>query len=150
VDGGNVIELLHAAVITGDPGRIREAALIAEEFPGSGRVALGLRVWGRSAVAALDNRKRDAITGFLDAYQRFSEVGVEWPRAEMATDAALLLPNEPQIRPLLEGAQRTFERLRATVSLRQLETALSASGELRRGPAAPSAEAALAAERESY
>ena len=125
-DGGNVIEQLHAAIQTGDRGRIGEAAAIAEQFPGSGGVALGLRVWARSAVAALDNRTRDAIAGFLEADQRFGDVGVEWVRAEMAIDAVLLLPNEPQIQPLAESAERTFEGLRASVLLAQLKAAQAA------------------------
>jgi class 3 adenylate cyclase/tetratricopeptide (TPR) repeat protein len=149
LDGGNVFELLHAAVVTGDPVRIREAAANIEQFPGSGRVALGMRVSARSAVAALDNRTRDAVAGFLDAHQRFTDVGVEWLRAEMAIDASLLLPNEPQIRPLAESAERTFERLRARVSLGQLKAALSASGEVRREPAAPAAAAGAAVGRET-
>jgi hypothetical protein len=173
LEGGSVVELLHASVVVGDSDRIREAVARVEQFPGTGRVPMAIRAWARAALATLDNRSRDAIAGFLDADRRFADVGGEWLRAEMAIDAVLLLPNEQQIQPLADSAEQTFQRLlllpneqqiqpladsaeqtfqrlRAEPFLAQLKAARARAPEAKREPAGPSPEVALAAERESY
>jgi tetratricopeptide (TPR) repeat protein len=149
-EGGAVIELLHAAVISGDPANMREAASKGEQFPGSGRLSLAFRTWARSVSAALERRTHDAVAGFVEADQGFADIGIEWLQAEMAIDAVLLLPNEPHVQPLAERSRQILERLRATVHLAQLETALSAAGEVTREREVPAQKAAVAAERESH
>jgi hypothetical protein len=99
----------------------------------------------------LDGRLGDATAGFLDAWQGFADIGVEWLQTEMAIDAVLLLPNEPQIQPLAEKARQILKPVRATVLLDQLEAALSAAGKPQLSAERPelSPPAAVAVERET-
>jgi tetratricopeptide (TPR) repeat protein len=146
-DGGPIQELMYLAGILRDPERIRTAAAIIGKFPGSGRYPLALRAWAGAAVAAIEDRRPDAVAGFLDTDRRLAEIGAEWTRAVVAIDAVLLLPDEPQLHAIAEVARRTLERLRARTHLAELEAALAAAETTKRAPSEPAATAGAAVGR---
>ncbi|MGH2416853.1 MAG: adenylate/guanylate cyclase domain-containing protein [Candidatus Limnocylindria bacterium] len=118
---------LRAAAWLGDSGAMTDALRRVEGEPG--RVPAALRREGQAALAALDGRRSEALTSFLDAIRRWRELGLEVEAAWCALNLVTLLgPSEPLARAAADDAAATFERLGAEPLQRLLADAMSGTG----------------------
>jgi hypothetical protein len=105
----------RAAAWLGDVGAVREARQLMDPFPGSLPAVWRLEVDG--AIAALEGRRGDAISIFLDAFRKMRDLGLEYERAVAAVFIAKLLgADTPELREAIEESEATLRRLGATPS----------------------------------
>jgi class 3 adenylate cyclase/tetratricopeptide (TPR) repeat protein len=125
----------RAAAWLGDVGAVREARQLMDPFPGSLPAVWRLEIDG--AIAALEGRRGDAISLFLDAFRKMRDLGLEYERAVAAVFIAKLLgAATPELREAIDEAEATLRRLGAAPMLERLAEARAAGakGEAGAGP----------------
>jgi hypothetical protein len=106
-----------------------------DPFPGSLPAVWRLEIDG--AIAALEGRRGDAISLFLDAFRKMRDLGLEYERAVAAVFIAKLLgAATPELREAIDEAEATLRRLGAAPMLERLAEARAAEakGEAGAGP----------------
>jgi tetratricopeptide (TPR) repeat protein len=114
----------HAAAALRDPERIREVARLIRALPGAGRLTEAGRSAADAAVAAVDGRVGDALTGFRAAFTEQTALEQHYDAARVVVAAATLLADQPEIRALASEVRPLLEELRARPALDRLEAAL--------------------------
>ena len=98
-----------------------------DPFPGSLPAVWRLEIDG--AIAALEGRRGDAISLFLDAFRKMRDLGLEYERAVAAVFIAKLLgADTPELREAIDEAEATLRRLGAAPMLERLTEARAAGG----------------------
>jgi tetratricopeptide (TPR) repeat protein len=128
-------EAFRAAVLHGDPDRIREAAGFVRALPASGAMSIALLRHAEAAVMGLDGRQPEAAAQHAAAHAAVAGMGQHFDAAIMATEANVLLPGRPELRPMAEQARETLTRTGARVWLARLDGVLAAA------PPAPAGDA---------
>jgi class 3 adenylate cyclase/tetratricopeptide (TPR) repeat protein len=132
----------RAALWARDAGRAR-AALDAFDASGvHGRGTEVAQVTIRAGIAALEDRRAEALGGYREALRGWQDLGVPWFLALTAIDALTLLgPDEPELQAAGEEARAILSSLGAASILARLEGAMeqSAASEAAAPTAAPSA-----------
>jgi class 3 adenylate cyclase len=82
-----------------------------------------------AGIAALDGRRSDALTGFLEAFRAYQELGLQFDIAAAAVDLAVLLPgiaaDSVAAAEHISAGRDTLSRLGAAPYLARLERAVS-------------------------
>ena len=133
----------RAAIWAGDVERMRAAAALIEKGPATGAVSVAFREAAAGVIAFLDGRTteaRDSIRHAVDTLDRLRQV---FDAAEVALDAVIFMPSDPEIRRLAEAHRPIFERVGARPLIAKLDEVLAAAS-LR-----PSAAAAIPVETPS-
>ena len=115
---------LRAAIWSGDLERISTAGALVEQGRSSGPIGLAFRTAGRAAVALAEGRADAGRDAIREAIQGLDELGQFFDAAEMALDALILMPSDPEIRRLAEERRRVFERVGALQLLAKLDATL--------------------------
>jgi len=116
----------RAAGWLGDLAALREARQLIDPMPG--RVPAASKREIDAAIAALEGRRGDAISLFLEALHRFRELGLEYERAVATLNAVKMLgPDVTELHDAVDEADATFRRLGATPLLERLAEARSAA-----------------------
>jgi class 3 adenylate cyclase/tetratricopeptide (TPR) repeat protein len=119
----------RAAAWLGDLSSLREARQLAETLPG--RVPAAWRREMDATIAALEGRRGEAISTFLEALHALRELGLEYERAIVAVCAVRLLgPSVAELTGAVEEAGATFRRLGAMPMLERLAEAQAAVPDL--------------------
>jgi class 3 adenylate cyclase/tetratricopeptide (TPR) repeat protein len=116
---------LRAAVWARDPDRMRAAAATVADSPSTGAVSQAFRAAAAGAVAFADGRTSDALDALRDSVARLTKLGLRMEAAEMAVDAAILLPADPEVRRMAAEHRPLLEELRARPILERLDAALA-------------------------
>ena len=114
----------RAAIWSRSLDRARRANGLIAELPLTGAYTEGMRAHSAAAVAALEGRTTDAIAGFRDVDARMRKLGQLFEAARYAVDAIVLLPNQPDIRALVEQSRPLMVELRARPYLERLDAAI--------------------------
>jgi hypothetical protein len=125
----------RAAVLSGDPDRIREAVGHVRALPGTGSWSIAFLRHAEAAVTGLDGRTAEAASEHVAGHAAMVGLGQHFDAAIVATIANILLPGRPELRPMVEQTRETLTRIGAPVWLARLEAALASS------PATPTADA---------
>ena len=116
----------RAAGWLGDLVALREVRQLIDPMPGRVRAA-----WRRemdAAIAALEGRRGEATSLFLDALHGLGELGLEYERAAVTLNAVKMLgPNVAELRDAVDEADATLRRLGATPMLERLAEARAAA-----------------------
>ena len=120
-----VIAAFRAAILGGDADRIRSAAGLIVALPSAGAMSLAFRRHAEAAIRSLDGRIPEAVAGHVAAHAAFVAMGQQYEAALTATQANLLLPGRPELRPMAEEARSTFARVGGAIWLPHLEAALA-------------------------
>ncbi len=116
----------RAAGWLGDLVALREVRQLIDPMPG--RVPAASRREMDAAIAALEGRRGDAISLFLDALHGLRELGLEYERAVATLNAVKMLgPNVAELRDAVDEAEAMFRRLGATPMLERLAEARAAA-----------------------
>jgi Predicted ATPase len=116
----------RAAGWLGDLAALREARQLIDPMPG--RVPAASKREMDATIAALEGRRGEAISLFLDALHGLRELGLEYERAVVTVSAVKLLgPNVAEFRDAVDEADATFRRLGATPMLERLAEAQAAA-----------------------
>jgi hypothetical protein len=130
---------LRAAIWSRDLERTRRLAALRAEIP-AGAFGKAEIAHGNAAVAALEGRTADALAGFRTVRTTLDRLQQHFDAAQRAVDAAVLLPDEPEVRAWADEVRPLLEDLRARPYLAKLDEALASS-------AARSASAAIPPEQ---
>ena len=123
----------RAAIWSRNLDRARHVGKRFAELPGAGLLSQAWRVHSTAAIAAMEGRIGEAVAGFLDVDSRMRQLEQLFDAAQFAVDAAILLPDNPEIRALVERARPLLVELRAKPWLDALDAALAGA------PATPGA-----------
>jgi hypothetical protein len=127
---------IRAAAWLGDSDAVSDALRTVEGEPG--RVPAAVRREGKAALAAVDGRRSEALTGFLDAIRRWRDVGLDVEAASCALNLVTLLgPSEPLARAAADDAAALFERLGAEPFQERLADAMRGQAAVAGPSAAP-------------
>jgi class 3 adenylate cyclase/tetratricopeptide (TPR) repeat protein len=131
---------LRAAAWLGDRQALTEALDVVRKQPG--RVSSVMRREAEAALAALDQRRPDALAGFADATRGWRELGFDFEAAVCGLNFITMIgPSEPAARAAAEEAGGVFDRLGTAPFQRLLADARNASGsELPSGRTTPLAQ----------
>ncbi|HET9852044.1 MAG TPA: hypothetical protein VFP56_06010, partial [Candidatus Limnocylindrales bacterium] len=84
-----------------------------------------------AGIAALENRRPEALAGFLDAFRAYRQLGLRFDEAAAAVDLAVLLPDHAKdssaAAEAIAAARETLEQLGARPYLERLHGATSAA-----------------------
>ncbi|MEA2545477.1 MAG: hypothetical protein QOI09_750 [Chloroflexota bacterium] len=116
---------IRAAIWSRNIAHVREAARLLAELPAAGAWTLVMRALGAAAIAAMEGRTTEAIAGFKDVDSRMRELDQHFEAAQVAIDAAILLPEGPEVRALVDAARPLLVELRAKPYLDRLDAALA-------------------------
>ncbi|MGQ0608907.1 MAG: AAA family ATPase [Chloroflexota bacterium] len=120
---------MRSAIWALDLEHARPVAARIAEVPLTGAYGQALRLHASAAVAALEGRAAEALAGFRDARARLARLEQHFDLACWVIDAAVLLPDEPEVRAWAAEARLLLEELRAQPYLDRLDAALgSAAG----------------------
>ncbi len=133
---------MRAAIWSRNLDRVRQVAALQINLPGTGAFAEAERTYARAAVAALEGRSADAVAGLRDANAALRRLGQRFEAARHVVDAAVLLPDEPEVLGWVDEARALFTELRAQPYLDRLDQALASSSST--SPAPATSEAARA------
>ncbi|MBA2439299.1 MAG: AAA family ATPase, partial [Thermoleophilaceae bacterium] len=112
-DSGALPRAARAAAWLGDLVALRETRQLIDPFPG--RLPAAWRREVDAAIAALEGRREEATSLFLEALDRLRDLGVMYERAVVAVTAVKLLgPDIPELHAAVEEADATFRRLGAS------------------------------------
>jgi class 3 adenylate cyclase/tetratricopeptide (TPR) repeat protein len=128
----------RAATWMRDLDRAREVLKQTMELPFSGAYTNVQRMQAAAAVAALEGRVDEAVTGYREARSWLLAHGQRWADADLVVGAAILLPSHPEVRAWALEARPLLVELRAKPYLERLDAALA------EGAAAPGASRATA------
>ena len=117
---------LRAAIWARDLDRVRHATELRAEVP-AGAFGWAEIVRARAAVAALEGRTAEAVNGFLDARARVERLEQHFEAATYAIDAAILLPDQPEVRAWAADVRPLLEELRVRPYLERLDAALASA-----------------------
>jgi len=104
--------------------RARHANNLIADLPATGSLTQAMRAHSAAAIAALEGRATEAVAGFRDVDARMRKMEQFFDAARYAVDAAVLLPDHPDIRALVDEARPLLVELRAQPYLDRLEAAL--------------------------
>jgi tetratricopeptide (TPR) repeat protein len=93
-----------------------------------------------AAVAALEGRRGDALSGFRESRTVLRRLEQWFAAARHSLEAIIMLPDDPEVRSWAEDARALFTELRAQPYLQRLDEALAAAPET--APAVAPSEAA--------
>jgi len=103
---------LRAAIWAGDHDRIRTSAAVVSGAPYSGPLSRCFRRAAEGAVAFVDGRPAEAVIAIREAISGLDALGQPFDAAEIAVDAVILMPGDPEVRRIAEvGARPDIERL---------------------------------------
>jgi hypothetical protein len=132
---------LQAAIWSRDLERTRQIAALRAAVP-SGTYGKAEITHANAAVAALEGRTSEAVAGFREVRAVLGRLEQRFDAAQRAVDAAVLLPDEPEIRAWADEVRPLLENLRARPYLAKLDEALASAS----SPAARTSRAATRAE----
>ena len=118
-------QALASAMRLGDPDLIAEVARHTAELPSSGAMTGVQKRTAAAAVAAAEGNIAEAVSAFVAVHADLLRLGQRYAAAITAIDAAMLLPDDPQLRALAEAGRPLLEELRAAADLEDLDQALS-------------------------
>ncbi|MBA4169986.1 MAG: AAA family ATPase [Chloroflexi bacterium] len=118
---------LRAAVVQGDPERIRDSARRLSDLLATGAWSLADQRHANAAVMGLDGRRAEAATEHRAAINVFEGLGQRFVAAVTTTEALILLSDRPELRAMADTARETLTRLGARVWLERLDAALAAA-----------------------
>jgi hypothetical protein len=131
-DSGELPRAARAAAWLGDVGAVRDTRQLMDGVPGSLPAAWRLEMDG--AIAALEGRRGDAMSLFLDAFRRMRDLGLEYERAVAAVFIVKLLgADTPELREAIEEAEATLRRLGAAPMLERVAEARAAGAKAQAG-----------------
>jgi len=111
-DGTALQTAARAAAWMGDAQGVGEALAVLAGQPG--RAPAAVRREAEAALAALEDRRGEALATFADALHRWRELGLEFEAAMSTLNCITMLgPSEPDVRAAAEDAGAVFERLGA-------------------------------------
>ncbi len=116
---------LRAAIWAGDHDRIRTAGAAVQEGPSTGAVGQAFRGAATAAIAFVDGHTADAVDILRNSIASLDRLGQTYDAAEMAADAAILMPADPEIRRLAETYRPLLEEVGARPVLARLDAALA-------------------------
>ena len=131
---------LRAAIWAGDHKRIRTSAAVVIGAPYSGPLSRCFRRAAEGAVAFVDGRPAEAVSAIREATSGLDALGQPFDAAEMAVDAVILMPGDPEIRRIAEEHRSVLESVGARPDIERLDAALASK------PLASPAAAAVAVE----
>ncbi|MBA3740696.1 MAG: hypothetical protein H0W98_06085 [Chloroflexi bacterium] len=117
---------LHPAIWSRDLDRTRAVAKVAHDLRTTGPLTRTIVDHADAAVAALEGRTAEAVTGFRAARTTLLRFEQAFTAARYAVDAAVLLPDHPEVRAWADDARLVLEGLRARPYLEKLDEALAA------------------------
>ena len=124
-DGDALQTAGRVAAWTGDADALREVSDLLEQQ--KGRIAAAAIRESRAARAAMEGRRGEAVSGFLDAHRRYRELGVEVDAGLCALNMVTMVgASEPEVRAIADETAAFFERLGATPFQERLAEALRA------------------------
>jgi hypothetical protein len=140
---------IRAAVALGDAAAVTDALESMAGVPG--RVPEVIRREGAAGLAALEGRRSEALAGFLDAWRRWSELGLGFEAALCAVAMVTVLgvPDDA-VRVAADAAAVTFERVGATplsAQLAERRARVTSHGVAAPVPEPAAADASVAGER---
>ena len=115
---------LRAAIWAGDHEWIRTAAARQEDAQSSGPLSTAFRLAAAGAIAFVDGRRADTVEAFRGGVDILDRLDQPFDAAEMALDAVILMPADPEIRRLAEAHRVVLESVGAHPSLERLDAAL--------------------------
>ena len=115
---------LRAAIWADDHERIRMAAAGVTGAPSSGPLSRCFRRAAEGAVAFVDGRPAEAVDAIREATSGLDALGQPFDAAEMALDAVILMPANPEIRRIAAEHRSVFESVGAQPELARLDEAL--------------------------
>jgi len=118
---------LRAAIWAGDHERIRTSAVVVAGAPYSGPLSRCFRRGAEAALAFVDGRPGEAVILIREAIGGLDTLGQPFDAAEMALDAAILLPGDPEIRRIAEEHRSVLESVGARPDLERLDKALGST-----------------------
>jgi class 3 adenylate cyclase/predicted ATPase len=121
--------VLRAAIWLGDLEMVRKSAAAIEAHPSTGRSMQQTRRWAGAAVAALEGRHDEAVSGFLEAIRLADELEVHFEAARIRLDAVTLLPGVDELREEAVAARAVFEELGARPYQQRLDDVLAGAGQ---------------------
>ena len=113
--------MLRAAIWTGDADRIRSAAELVAAGRGTGAVSKAFQAAGTGAIAFVDGDIVEGRTAIREAVAALDRLGQPFDAAEIALDALVLAPSDPELRTLAEEHRLVFERVGARPYLTKLD-----------------------------
>jgi hypothetical protein len=134
---------LRAAIWSRDLERTRRVAALRADVP-SGALGQAEIAHANAAVAALEGRTSEALAGFRNVRAVLGRLEQHFDAAMRAVDAAVLLPDEAEVRAWADEVRPLLEDLRARPYLAKLDEALASASSPR---PAPTSAAASRAER---
>jgi class 3 adenylate cyclase/tetratricopeptide (TPR) repeat protein len=126
---------VRAAIWSRDLERTRRVAALRADVP-SGAFGKAEIAHAAAAVAALEGRTSEALAGFRNVRATLGRLEQHFDAALRAVDAAVLLPDEPEVRAWADEVRPILESLRARPYLAKLDEAL-ASISARPSPTSP-------------
>ena len=115
---------LRAAIWGGDEARMRTASEAVEQGASTGAVIRAFREEAPAAIAFVDGRTAAAVDSFRRSIEALDQLGQPFDAAEMAIDAAILMPGDPTVRRMAEEHRPVLERVGASAFLARLDEAL--------------------------
>jgi hypothetical protein len=124
-DGTAIGTAIRAAAALRDAEAVSEALRVLEPFPG--RVTTAVRQEGAAVLAGIAGRRKESLTGFMEAIQRWKDLGltVEVALAQL-TMVTLLGTADAEARAAAEEARAVFERVGSPPLLDRLSAAMAA------------------------
>jgi hypothetical protein len=117
---------MHAAIALGDVDRVRTLAERFDALPLAGSSSRAARRHYAAALAALEGRTDEAVRGFLAAADERRRLQIHFIMAAGVVDAVTLLPDRPELRPLVAEARAVFDRIGARPWLDRLDSLIAA------------------------
>ena len=130
----------RSAIWARNVDRVRRVDRLIASLPTTGAQTQVYRAQSAAALAALEGRTGEAVAGFRDVDSRMREMEQFFDAAACAIDAAVLLPDDPEIRARVEKSRPLLVELRAKPYLQRLDIALAGAS-----PVAPAADKSRAA-----
>jgi hypothetical protein len=118
---------LRAAAAAHDGDVVRAAADGLARTPGTGAWSESARAEARGAVAAIEERRSEALAAFAEARSIALRLDIPYEAALVALTAAHLLPDHPDVRRWAAEARTLFVDLGAEPRIAALDAALARS-----------------------
>ncbi|MGH2418746.1 MAG: hypothetical protein ACRDFY_10470, partial [Candidatus Limnocylindria bacterium] len=118
---------MRSAIWSRNLERARPIAARIADVPLTGAYGQALRLHAAAAIAALEGRTAEALAGFRDARARLLRLEQHFDLACWVVDAAVLLPDEPEVRAWAAETRLLLEELRAQPYLDRLDAALGSA-----------------------
>jgi tetratricopeptide (TPR) repeat protein len=119
--------VLKTAMWDGDQDRMRSSATAVAQGTSSGPYSRSFQRAARGVFAWLDGRREEAVSLVREAIGALDRMGAEFDAAEMAVDAAVVMPGEPEIRRLAEHYRPVLVRVGARPYIERLDAALASA-----------------------